>query len=265
MEGIRLPESIIKLIDLDSFVKKYLVEEVTKNYDGGVTSSFFYKPSDAESTKLFAGPVWDYDVAFGNCNLDKIAPNPEGLSKLDNHMWGTEIFAKLYAQEEFYQRSVTLYEEKVLPYLNQLLESRIDELSRQTKQSRLLNDIRWENLSNRHQYYEEYENNIRYLKYFIEKRRDFLNEVWMEGALYHTITFEVDGVVWKRYYVKDGEVFEKEPFPTRYNSLFLGWFIKGSGVAFDEYKPVYEDITFYAMFQELPVEEVIVVPDGFGE
>ena len=254
-----------ELIDLDSFVKKYLVEEVTKNYDGGVTSSFFYKPSDAESTKLFAGPVWDYDVAFGNCNLDKIAPNPEGISKLDNHMWGTEIFAKLYAQEEFYQRSVTLYEEKVLPYLNQLLESRIDELFRQTKQSRLLNDIRWENLSNRHQYYEEYENNIRYLKYFIEKRRDFLNEVWMEGALYHTITFEVDGVVWKRYYVKDGEVFEKEPFPTRYNSLFLGWFIKGSGVPFDEYKPVYEDITFYAMFQELPVEEVIVVPDGFGE
>ncbi len=254
-----------ELMDLDSFVKKYLVEEVTKNYDGGVTSSFFYKPNDAQSTKLYAGPVWDYDVAFGNCNLNKIAPNPMGVTKLDDHMWGTEIFAKLYEQEEFYARMVELYEEKVLPYLNQLLESGIDELSEKTKQSRMLNDIRWEELSNRYQHYEEYGNNIRYLKYFIEERRNFLNEVWLEGVIYRTLTFEVDGIAWKRYYVKDGELIEKEPVPSRYNSLFLGWFMKGSGVSFDEFKPVYEDITFYASFQEMPVEEVIVVPEGFGE
>ena len=254
-----------ELMDLDSFVKKYLVEEVTKNYDGGVTSSFFYKPNDAQSTKLYAGPVWDYDVAFGNCNLNKIAPSPMGVTKLDDHMWGTEIFARLYEQEEFYARMVELYEEKVLPYLNQLLESGIDEWSEKTKQSRMLNDIRWEKLSNRYQYYEEYGNNIRYLKYFIEERRNFLNEVWLEGVIYRTLTFEVDGIAWKRDYVKDGELIEKEPVPSRYNSQFLGWFMKGSGVPFDEYKPVYEDVTFYASFQEMPVEEVIVVPEGFGE
>lgn len=254
-----------QLLDLDSFVKKYLVEEVTKNYDGGVTSSFFYKPNDAQSTKLFAGPVWDYDVAFGNCNLNKIASNPTGVTMLDDHMWGTKIFVKLYEQEEFYARTVELYEEKIVPYLNQLLENGIDELSQQTRQSRILNDIRWEDLSNRYQYYEEYENNIRYLKYFIEARRDYLNEVWLEGAVYHTVTFEVDGLAWKRYYVKDGELLQKEPVPSRYSSLFLGWFIKGSGVPFDEYKPVYEDITYYASFQEMPVEEVKVVPEGFGE
>lgn len=204
-------------------------------------------------------------MSFGNCNLNKIASNPMGVTKLDDHMWGTKIFEKLYGQEEFYARTVELYEKKVLPYLNQVLTAGIDELSQQTRQSRMLNDIRWENLSNRYQYYEEYENNLRYLKYFIRERRDFLNEVWLNGAVYHTVTFEVDGLAWKRYYVKDGELLPKEPVPSRYSSLFLGWFIKGSGVPFDEYKPVYEDVTYYASFQEIPVEEVIVVPEGFGE
>ena len=61
---------------MNSFVAKYLVEEVSRNYDGGVTSSFFYKKSDAEGGKLYAGPVWDFDVAFGNCTLDLISSNP---------------------------------------------------------------------------------------------------------------------------------------------------------------------------------------------
>lgn len=44
-------------IDITSFVQKYLVEEISKNYDGGVTSSFFYKPQGNVSSKIFAGPV----------------------------------------------------------------------------------------------------------------------------------------------------------------------------------------------------------------
>lgn len=253
------------LIDVDSFAKKYLVEEISKNYDGGVTSSFFYKQEDSVSTKLFAGPVWDFDVAYGNCSLDKIASNPMGITKLNDHMWGTGIFAELYEKEEFYVRMTELYEEKAVPYLNWLLEKGIDQLSEQTRQAKLLNDIRWEGLSNRHQYYQEYDNSIRYLKYFMEERKTFLDRVWLRGEVYHTVTFMVDGEAWKRVYIKDGETIEEEPVPARYHSLFLGWHIVGSGVPFDEYKPVYEDITFYASFQEGKEEETRIVPSGFGE
>ena len=42
------------MIDLDSFVRKYLLEEVTANYDGGVASSYFYKDIDSISDKLYA-------------------------------------------------------------------------------------------------------------------------------------------------------------------------------------------------------------------
>lgn len=245
-------------IDVDSFVQKYLVEEIGRNYDAGVTSSFFYKPQDSVSKKLFAGPAWDYDVVFGNCNLDGLAANPRGITALNDHIYGTSVFARLYEQEDFYERVVSLYEETAVPYLNWLLEEGIDRMSAATKQSARLDAIRWESLENRFQYYEDYENNIRFLKYFIRERTDFLNQVWLQGAVYHSISFFVDGEVWKKIYVKDGDTADSQPVPSRYNSLFMGWRTESRDVPYDEYKPVYEDMTFYAVWQELPEEEVIL-------
>ncbi len=243
-------------IDINSFAQKYLVEEISKNYDGGVTSSFFYKPEDSVSTRLFAGPIWDYDVAFGNCNLDRIASNPMGITRLQDHIYGTEIFAQLYAQEDFYDHMVSLYKEKALPYLNDLLKHRLDEMAAQSQASIAMDRTRWETPENRYQYYQEYQNSVRYLKHFMEQRRNFLNEVWLDGVSYHNISFVVDDEVWQRYCIKDGELPSDEPVPVRYStpSLFIGW-ITENGVPYDMYKPIYEDITFYATWLELPTEE----------
>lgn len=243
-------------IDVDSFIQKYLVEEVSKNYDGGVTSSFFYKPQDSVSEKIFAGPVWDYDVAFGNCNLDRIASNPAGITRLNDHVYGTDVFVKLYEKEDFYDRMIEMYEEKALPYLDALLDGKIDEMTADSRDSAQMDSIRWEELENRYQYYEEYDNDIRYLKYFIKERRDFLNKVWLEGESYHNINFVVDGEIWQITCIRDGETPDTEPIPVRYSggSLFMGWFTE-DGVPYDIYKPVYEDMTFYASWQELSASE----------
>ncbi len=248
-------------IDMDSFIQKYLVEEISKNYDGGVTSSFFYKPQDSVSTKIFAGPVWDYDVAFGNCNLDRIASNPVGITKLNDHVYGTDVFVRLYEKEDFYDQMVKMYEEKALPYLNDLLEGGIDQMTAESRQSARMDSLRWEELENRYQYYEEYDNDVRYLKYFIKERRDFLNKVWLEGESYHNIAFVVDEEVWQQLCVKDGETPGPEPVPSRYSSgsLFMGWFTE-NGVPYDSYKPVYEDMTFYAAWQEVTVKEITESP-----
>lgn len=245
-------------IDVESFAQKYLIEEIAKNYDGGVTSSYFYKPSDEESDKIFAGPVWDYDLSLGNCNMDRLVTDPMGVTRLNDHVMGTELFAQLYEKEEFYGQVVSLYEQRALPYLNELVSWRIDVLAAKTRQAVKLDGIRWEELQNRYQYYEEYENDIRYLKYFIKARRDFLNQVWLEGAEYHSITFMVDGETWKRYYVKDGDTAGPAPYPTRYNSLFMTWLSESHDAPYDEHKPVYEDIVFYATWQQLPETEVII-------
>lgn len=245
-------------IDINSFAQKYLVEEISKNYDGGVTSSFFYKPDDSVSEKIFAGPIWDYDVAFGNCNLDRIASNPIGITRLHDHVYGTELFAQLYDQEDFYDHMVTLYERQALPYLNNLLDTGLDEMVAQSRASVAMDRARWETPENRYQYYQEYDNSVRFLRYFIEQRRNFLSEVWLEGVSYHNLTFVVDEEVWQIYCIKDGELPPGEPVPIRYNSLslFMGW-VSENGVPYDMYKPIYEDITFHATWQELPAENTL--------
>ena len=245
-------KSYSEYIDMDSFVQKYLVEEISKNFDGAVTSSYFYKPEDEVSTRICAGPVWDYDVAFGNCNLDEIASNPLGITKLNNHVLGTDIFAHLYEKEDFYEKTVEMYRDRALPYLEYLLKEGIDKLVLLSRQSAKLDSIRWESLENRYQYYENYDNDVRYLKYFIEKRVDFLNQVWILGEVYHNITFMVEDEPWQIVCVKDGETGGEEPVPYRHEtvSLFIGWVTK-NGVPYDKYKPVYEDMVFYPIWQEL--------------
>jgi hypothetical protein len=48
-----------------SFIDYMLINELSKNVDGYRISTFFYKE---KNEKLRMGPVWDYDIAFGNAN-----------------------------------------------------------------------------------------------------------------------------------------------------------------------------------------------------
>ena len=49
-------------VDIDSFAKYYLLNEFVKDVDVDYSSVFFYY----KDGKLYAGPVWDYDLAMGN-------------------------------------------------------------------------------------------------------------------------------------------------------------------------------------------------------
>jgi hypothetical protein len=55
-----------KFIDVPSFIDFFLVNEVSKNVDGYRISSFFYKERFSEGNKLVAGPLWDFNIAWGN-------------------------------------------------------------------------------------------------------------------------------------------------------------------------------------------------------
>ena len=57
-----------KFAELSSFIDYFIVNEVSRNVDGYRLSAFFYKDRDSKNRKIFAGPVWDYDLAFRNAN-----------------------------------------------------------------------------------------------------------------------------------------------------------------------------------------------------
>ena len=58
-------DEIDQLIDVESFAKCYLIHEVFSCEDVGFSSFYLYKKAGG---KLYAGPVWDFDISSGNCD-----------------------------------------------------------------------------------------------------------------------------------------------------------------------------------------------------
>lgn len=56
-------------IDVDSVVNYYIINELFKNPDGAAASAYVYK---MRGGKLFFGPVWDFDLAFGNAGYSDV-------------------------------------------------------------------------------------------------------------------------------------------------------------------------------------------------
>lgn len=63
-----LQKGYYKYIDVDSFVDYLIMTELTRNVDGYRISTFLYKQKDTEGGKLVMGPIWDYNLAFGNAD-----------------------------------------------------------------------------------------------------------------------------------------------------------------------------------------------------
>ena len=60
-------KDISEIADVDSVAKLYLINEIGKNWDSGVSSLFFTWKQDENGTyKFFGSPVWDYDNSLGN-------------------------------------------------------------------------------------------------------------------------------------------------------------------------------------------------------
>ena len=55
-----------KYMDVGSFVDFQVINEFANNVDGYRYSTFFYKKKDSDGGKLYAGPIWDFDLSYGN-------------------------------------------------------------------------------------------------------------------------------------------------------------------------------------------------------
>jgi len=57
-----------RFIEMGSWVDFFIMNEFSKNVDGYRISSFFYKEKDSDGGLLHMGPVWDFDIAWGNAD-----------------------------------------------------------------------------------------------------------------------------------------------------------------------------------------------------
>jgi hypothetical protein len=66
-----------KYIDVDSFIDFFIMNEVSKNVDGYRLSTYLHKKKDSDGGKLHMGPIWDFNLGFGNADYCTQG-NPEG-------------------------------------------------------------------------------------------------------------------------------------------------------------------------------------------
>ncbi len=59
---------IAEIIDIESFMDYIISNELSRNIDAYRLSTFMYKDVDSEDGRLKMGPVWDYNIAYGNCD-----------------------------------------------------------------------------------------------------------------------------------------------------------------------------------------------------
>jgi len=75
-------------IDLDSFIDWFLISEITKNVDSLFFSSIYLNVMPGEKIKM--GPLWDFDLAFGNVDYAD-SRYAEGFWVKDNP-WYNRLF-----------------------------------------------------------------------------------------------------------------------------------------------------------------------------
>ena len=122
-----------KYIDTDSFVDWYLINEITKNQDARNYSSIYLNVIPGEKIKM--GPIWDFDLAFGNVNYSE-CEYPEGF-------WvkGNAWYTRLFLDEEFINKvkSRFQYFRQNQDYILEKMDSHADYLNL----AQLENNAKW--------------------------------------------------------------------------------------------------------------------------
>lgn len=77
-----------KYIDIDSFVEYYIIKEIAKDVDGNLRLSTYL--NHKKGGKLKMGPLWDFDITFGNADYGNCSTS-DGF-QIKNDRWFVRLF-----------------------------------------------------------------------------------------------------------------------------------------------------------------------------
>ena len=228
------------LIDVDSWARKYLIEEIFANIDAGKWSQYFYVSE--EDGKIFAGPAWDYDLSMAiswqtsisnTWYCSRLTPNGDPIAP-----W----FEALSRKPEFMCRVVQIYETEVLPLMLELLDEGIPQSEKFVAQSSAINALRWGKT-------ESPEGNVEKIKNYLQERIRFLNDIWIEGNEYIKVTAylgDADGYTDLMLPV-DASM---DALPSIQEEDFLGWYWQDDDTPVESNVKAEDGMQIYALRTE---------------
>jgi len=67
-----------EFIDKDALVDYLIIHEISKNIDAYIYSTYMFKERDSKGGRLTMGPVWDFNIAYGNVDYNTFAESTSG-------------------------------------------------------------------------------------------------------------------------------------------------------------------------------------------
>ena len=174
-----------KFIDVESFIDFIILQEISRNVDAYGLSTYVYKDKESINNKLTAGPIWDFNHGFGNCDYYK-AWETDGwnISYIYDDMDQRAFWwLKLWDEENFKGMVKDRYNELRLSVLStNNVNSKIDEyvstlgnsVNRNFTKWPILGEYIWPN----YQVLDTHQEEIVYLKSWINNRL-----TWMDSEL----------------------------------------------------------------------------------
>lgn len=176
-----------KWIDVASFVDYALVNEISKNVDGYRLSTYLSKDRDSKGGKLKAGPVWDFNLGFGNANYHDGQPTSgwqiEFNSKFQDNFYQPFWWEKLWKESAFQNaaqcrwralRNTTFNKQRIHRWIDSTAQVLASPKDRHFAKWRVMGVYVWPNAFIGKSYSEE----VNYLKTWVENRIN-----WMDNNL----------------------------------------------------------------------------------
>jgi hypothetical protein len=136
-----------KFIGEKSFVDFMMINEVAKNIDGYIFSTYMFKEKDSNGGKLKMGPLWDFNLAFGNVDYQTNAQFAPGWMYNDDYRmyW----FRRLMSDPNFANRFQCRWDELRADILSdQKITTTIDSLALVLNEAQVRNFKKWKILGN---------------------------------------------------------------------------------------------------------------------
>lgn len=175
-----------KYIDVNSWVDYLIINEVSHNLDAFRLSTFFYKNKDSKGGKLTMGPIWDYNLTYGNadyCNgesfrgwtfdFNRLCPDDRfQMPFWWNRLLEDDKFANKVRARYRNLRGNQLKTENIYRY--------IDSTAAVLQEARVRNFVRWPVIGQKiwPNFYVEatYEDEVAYLKTYVTRRLEWMDQ-----------------------------------------------------------------------------------------
>ncbi len=170
------------VMDRGSFVDFILLQELSKNVDAYRLSTYIYKDKESINDKLHAGPIWDINHGFGNCDYGEtwitdgwlLDYNPEGGDQMAfwwELIWDDNNFKNLVSERYSQLRSNIFSDLHIYSIIDSISNYLGESIDRNFNRWPILGQYVWPN----YYVFDTYEEEINYLKSWISNRLEWMD------------------------------------------------------------------------------------------